>query len=316
MAITAMEHGVHALVEVPLGLTLNELWNVVDTAERTQCHCMMLENCNYGRDELMTLNMVRQGLLGDLQRGEAAYIHDLRERQFQSPSDWRMAHFMARNGNLYPTHGLGPVAQYMNIARSDDIFERIVSYSSPALGRAAYAAKNLPVHHKWNRQAYMCGDINTSLIHTRLGRTITLQWDETTPRPYDRKNLVQGTKGMIAGFPTRVMGAGLNDGRSWIAGEKALAPWRKQYDHPLWRRLGSTAEKVDSRGGMNFLLFSRIVECMRRGEPLDQNVYEGALWSAVTPLSEKSASEGGAPQLFPDFTRGKWKETAPLTVVE
>ena len=316
MAVTAMEHGVHALVEVPLGLTLDELWQVVDTAERTQKHCMMLENCCYGRDELMFLNMVRQGLIGDLLHGEAAYIHDLRDRQLTAGSDWHFAHLAARNGNLYPTHGLGPLAQYMNLARTDDTFDRIVSFSSPALGRAAHAERNLPPDHPWNETDIKCGDINTSIIKTRLGRTILVQWDETSPRPYDRRNLIQGTEGTLAGFPTRIAGAGLNDGSEWVYGDDALAPLRERYEHPLWRRLGEAAEATDSRGGMNYLLLARIVECLRAGEPLDQNVYEGAFWSAVAPLSEKSVNEGGMPQLFPDFTRGDWRRTAPLGVVE
>lgn len=316
MAVAAMEQGAHALVEVPLGLTLAELWQVVDTAERTQRHCMMLENCCYGRDELMFLNMVRQGCIGELLHGEAAYIHDLRERQVNAGSDWRLAHFAARNGNLYPTHGLGPLAQYMNLARTEDNFDRIVSFSSPALGRAAYAEKNLPPEHHWNETDFSCGDISTSIIKTKRGRTILVQWDETSPRPYDRRNLIQGTEGTLAGFPTRVAGAGQNDGSAWVVGEEAMEPLRRRYDHPLWHRLGEKAEQTDSRGGMNYLLFARIVDCLHRGDPLDQNVYEGAFWSAVAPLSEKSVSEGGTPQLFPDFTRGDWKTTPPLKIVE
>ena len=316
MAIQAMEHGAHALVEVPLGNTLQELWRVVDTAERTQKHCMMLENCNYGRDELMFLNMVRQGIIGNLLHGEAAYIHDLRERQMLSGSAWRMAHFSERNGNLYPTHGLGPLAQYMSIGRTEDTFDRIVSYSSPALGRAAFAEEKLYEDHEWNRADYNCGDINTSIIKTRLGRTILVQWDETSPRPYDRRNLIQGTHGTLAGFPTRAAGCGINDGSAWLASEAEVAELRLKYEHPLWKRLGAEALRHDPRGGMNYLLFARIIECLHHGLPLDQNVYEGALWSAVAPLTEKSVSEGGAPQLFPDFTRGAWSTTAPLGIVE
>ncbi|MDO4953814.1 MAG: Gfo/Idh/MocA family oxidoreductase [Akkermansia sp.] len=316
MAVAAMEHGAHALVEVPLGLTLQELWQVVDTAERTQRHCMMMENCCYGRDELMFLNMVRQGFIGDLLHGEAAYIHDLRERQLNAETDWHLAHLATRNGNLYPTHGLGPLAQYMNLARTDDTFDRIVSLSSPALGRAAYAEKNLPPDHPWNQVEFKCGDINTSIIKTRLGRTILVQWDETSPRPYNRRNLIQGTEGTLAGFPTRIAGAGLNDGSEWVVGDDALEPLRERFEHPLWRRLGEAAAEADSRGGMNYILLARIVECLHRGEPLDQNVYEGALWSAVAPLSEKSVREGGLPQGFPDFTRGDWQSTPPLGIVE
>lgn len=313
MAIAAMEHGAHALVEVPLGTTIAELWRVVDTAERTQKHCMMLENCCYGRDELMFLHMVRRGLLGELLHAEAAYIHDLKH-QMQTEGDWRTAHFAARNGNLYPTHGLGPVSQYMSIARGEDMFDRLVSFSSPAVGRAAFAEENFDADHKLNHTNYRCGDINTTLIKTRKGRTIVVQWDETSPRPYNRKNLIQGSAGTLAGFPTRVAGAGVNDGSEWSLDAESLYA---QYEHPLRKRLGTVAEQLDNRrDGMNYIVLARVIECLHKGEPLDQNVYEGAFWSAVSPLSEKSVHEGGTPQLFPDFTRGDWKHTAPLGIVE
>lgn len=313
MAVTAMEHGAHALVEVPLGTTLEELWRVVDAAERTQRHCMMLENCCYGREELMFLHMVRRGLPGELLHAEAAYIHDLKH-QIQDEAAWRAAHFISRNGNLYPTHGLGPVAQYMNIARGEDTFARLVSFSSPAVGRAAYAEENLDNDHPLNGADFHCGDINTTLIKTRKGRTIMVQWDETSPRPYSRKNLIQGSLGTLAGFPTRVAGCGFNDGSEWHLDADALYA---EYEHPLRKRLGAVAEQTDSRrDGMNYIMLARIIECLHRGEPLDQNVYEGALWSAVSPLSEKSVHEGGSPQPFPDFTRGGWKHTAPLGIVE
>ncbi len=139
MAIDAMEHGAHAFVEVPMAITLRDMWRVVDTSERTQKHCMMMENVNYGRDELMFLNMVRQGVIGELLHGEASYIHELRfqMKEERETGSWRTYHYAGRNGNLYPTHGLGPVAQYMNLARTEDTFGRIVSFGSPALGHAA-----------------------------------------------------------------------------------------------------------------------------------------------------------------------------------
>lgn len=339
MAIASMEHGAHAFVEVPLAMTIEDLWKVVDTSEKTKKHCMMLENVNYGRDELMFLNMVRQGLIGELLHGEASYIHELR-MQMKSVDrgcgSWRTYHYAGRNGNLYPTHGLGPVAQYMNIARTDDMFDRIVSFSSPALGRAAYAKKNFPADHKWNQLKFHCGDISNSLIKTKAGRTILVQWDETSPRPYDRKNLIQGTEGTLAGFPTRIAGEKISpkapeagEGQpggaeisheggyhEWYEGKEAEADMHAKYDHPLYKRLGPLAEKNGGHGGMDYIMLYRVIECLRQGEPLDQNVYEGALWSAVGPLSEKSVHEGGMPQEFPDFTRGDWKTTAPLPIVK
>ena len=198
MAIEAMQQGAHAFVEVPLGLTNAELWNIVDTSEKTGKHCMMMENVNYGRTELLYLNLCRKGMIGDLLHGEAAYIHELRfqmEEQVRGTGSWRTPHYAHRNGNLYPTHGLGPVAQYMNLGRGDDNFGTLVSYSSPAMGRALYAEKNYAADHKWNQLDYRGGDINTSIIKTTMGRTVMVQWDETSPRPYDRLNLIQGTKG-------------------------------------------------------------------------------------------------------------------------
>ncbi len=340
MAIAAMEHGAHAFVEVPMATTIEDLWKVVDASERTQKHCMMLENVNYGRDELMFLNMVRQGLIGDLLHGEAAYIHPLKE-QMESVErgcgSWRTYHYAARMGNLYPTHGLGPVAQYMNIARTDDTFDRIVSFSSPALGRPDYAKKNFPADHKWNQLEYNCGDISTSIIKTKAGRTIMVQWDETSPRPYDRKNLIQGTEGTLAGFPTRIAGTKVSpkpkteaqpgqpggaeiaeaEGfHKWYEGDAAEDDMHAKWDHPLYTRLAELAKEHGGHGGMDYIMLYRVIECLHNGEPLDQNVYEGALWSAVSPLSEKSVYEGGAPQIFPDFTRGDWKHTAPLQIVK
>ncbi|MFD1613991.1 Gfo/Idh/MocA family protein [Gelatiniphilus marinus] len=323
MAIESMKKGAHAFVEVPMALTLEEMWDIVFTSEQTQKHCMMLENVNYGRDELLYLNMCRQGVIGDILHGEASYIHELRfqmEEQERGTGSWRTPHYAKRNGNLYPTHGLGPVAQYMNLARGEDNFNSLVSFSTPALGRKAYAKKNYAEDHKWNKLDYKGGDMNTSIIKTTLGRTIMVQWDETSPRPYSRHNLVQGTKGTLAGFPTRVALEGgvegvTKDHHRWAQGEQLEKIYEK-YEHPLYKRVGALARKMGGHGGMDFMMLFRIVECLRNGEPLDQNVYEGCHWSAVTPLSERSVEQGGAPQAFPDFTRGKWKTTEPLAILK
>ncbi|MDE3743811.1 Gfo/Idh/MocA family protein [Maribacter polysaccharolyticus] len=321
MAIEAMKQGAHVFVEVPIAVTLDEMWEIVNTSEQTQRHCMMMENVNYSRDELMFLNMCRQGVIGDLLHGEASYIHELRfqmEEQERGTGSWRTHHYAKRNGNLYPTHGLGPVAQYMNLARKEDTFESLVSYSTQALGRKLYAEKNYPTDHKWNKLDYQGGDLNTSIIKTSVGRTIMVQWDETSPRPYSRLNLIQGTKGILAGFPTRIALEGGVSGatenhHSWAQGEQLAAIYEK-YDHPLYKRLNQ-ATKNTGHGGMDGMMMYRIVECLQQGLPLDQNVYEGCFWSAVSPLSERSVAHGGAPQQFPDFTRGKWKDTNPLDII-
>jgi len=322
MAIRAMEHGAHAFVEVPLAVTLDELWHIIDTSEHTGRHCMMMENVNYGREELLYLNMCRQGVIGELLHGEAAYIHELRwqmEEVERGTGSWRTPHYAKRNGNLYPTHGLGPVAQYMNLARGEDNFGRMASFSTPAVGRNSYAQANYPDDHKWNALDFTGGDMNTSIIKTVLGRTIMVQWDETSPRPYSRHNLVQGSKGVLAGFPGRAAFEGglegvTKDHHSWVEGEQMDRLYEK-FEHPLYTRLGALAKQMGGHGGMDFMMLYRIVECLREGMALDQNLYEACYWSSVAPLSEASVLAEGNPQPFPDFTRGGWKSTEPLMVV-
>ena len=321
MAIESMKKGAHAFVEVPIAVTLKEMWDIVDASEETHKHCMMMENVNYSRDELMFLNMVRKGVIGEVLHGEAAYIHELRfqmEQEDRGTGSWRTPHYAHRNGNLYPTHGLGPVAQYMNLGRGEDNFKKLVSFSTPARGRKLYAEKNYKEDHKWNDLEYKGGDLNTSLIKTHLGRTILVQWDETSPRPYSRLNVIQGTKGTLAGFPTRVALEGGVEGvtknhHSWAQGEDLEVLYQK-YDHPLYTRLNEKT-KDTGHGGMDGIMMYRIVECLQKGLPLDQNVYEGCFWSAVGPLSEASVKLDGAPQDFPDFTRGKWNRTEPLGII-
>jgi predicted dehydrogenase len=322
MAIETMKKGAHAFVEVPIALTTEEMWEIVDTSETTKKHCMMMENVNYSRVELMYLNMCRLGVIGEPLHAEAAYIHELRfqmEEQERGTGSWRTEHYAKRNGNLYPTHGLGPVAQYMNLGRTEDNFKSLVSFSTPSRGRKLYAEKNYPADHKWNQLDFKGGDLNTSIIKTNIGRTVMVQWDETSPRPYTRHNLIQGTKGVLAGFPTRVAIEGGVEGltknhHEWVEGDQLDALYEK-YDHPLYKRLNNTA-KGSGHGGMDGIMMYRIVECLQKGIPLDQNVYEGCFWSAVSPLSERSVAQGGMPQDFPDFTRGNWKKTNPLAIIE
>lgn len=322
MAIEAMQKGAHVFIEVPIALTLEEMWQLVDVSEASQKHCMMMENVNYSRNELMFLNMCRQGIVGDLLHAEAAYIHELRwqmDDEERGTGFWRTNHYAHRNGNLYPTHGLGPVAQYMNLARKDDMFKSIVSFSTPSFGRQSYAEKNYPSDHKWNALDFKGGDLNTSIIKTNVGRTIMVQWDETSPRPYTRHNLIQGSKGTLAGFPTRVALEGgveglTTDHHSWVQGDQLEVLYQK-FDHPLFTRLNA-ATKDSGHGGMDGIMMYRIVECLQKGLPLDQNVYEGCLWSSVAPLSEASVAAGGSPQKFPDFTRGNWETTEPLEIIK
>ena len=319
IAIDSMLHGAHVFVEVPIAVTTDQMWQIVDTSEKTQRHCMMMENVNYGRQELAFLNMCRQSVIGQLLHGEAAYIHGLLGQMNQvkrGTGSWRTVQYAKRNGNLYPTHGLGPVAQYMNLAREEDNFGSIVSFSSPALGRNIHAKAKFPADHKWNKMDFVCGDINTSIIKTVLGRTIMVQWDETSHRPYSRHNLIQGTKGTLAGFPDAMSVKGIGKGHNWIT-DNAFDKQLSRFEHPLLKRLTPVAEKLglSGHGGMDGIMRLRIIECLQKGLPLDQNVYEGCLWSVVAPLSEQSVANGGMPVKFPDFTRGDWKTTPPLAVV-
>ena len=312
MAVEAMQAGKHAFVEVPAALTLDEAWQLVETSEATRMHCMMMENVCYGREELMALNMVRQGVLGELLHGEAAYIHELRWQMKdieEGTGSWRTAWHAKRNANLYPTHGLGPIAQYMNINRGDR-FDYLTSMSSPALGRQLYAEREFPATHERNQARYICGDMNTSLIKTIRGRTIMVQHDTTTPRPYTRHNLIQGTNGVFAQYPNRIALESEGNFHEW---QHDMTTYKQRYDHALWQKLEADATASIGHGGMDFVMLWRLAWCLRNGLPLDQNVYDAAAWSAVTPLSEASNADRGNSKDFPDFTRGAWQTGTPVT---
>ena len=319
MAVAAMRAGKHAFIEVPAAVTLDECWQLVDTAEETQRHCMMMENCCYGREELMLLRMCREGVFGELLHGEASYLHDLRAQTKEvehGTGSWRIREHELRNGNIYPTHGLGPVSQYLNINRGDR-FARLVSFSSPGLGLPDYVEKNFPAGHPRRTAKYVCGDMNTSLIKTARGRTIVVQHDTMNPRPYSRTNLIQGTRGLFAGYPSRIFVEGRSKTEAW---ETNLEKWFGEFEHPLWKKVSDIAAKLpkngtSGHGGMDFVMRWRIVQCLREGLPLDQDVYDAAAWSSISALSEQSVAQDGAPQVVPDFTRGAWQTTAPLGIV-
>jgi len=313
MALDTMRAEKHAFVEVPAALNIDECWKLVETSEKMRRHCMMMENVCYGRDELMTLNMVRQGVLGELIHGEAAYIHELRWQMKdieEGTGSWRTGWHERRNANLYPTHGLGPIAQFMEINRGDR-FDYLSSMSSPALGRQLYAKREFPPEHARNLATYICGDMNTSLIRTVRGRTIMVQHDTTTPRPYTRHNLVQGTGGVFARYPNRIAVESEGNFHEW---QHDMSAWYERFDHPLWTHTEQEALAAGGHGGMDYVMLWRIAFCLRNGVALDQNVYDAAAWSAVTPLSESSHADRGNSRDFPDFTKGAWRETQPLDV--
>ena len=302
MAVCAMKHGKHAAVEVPAAMTLAECWELVDTAEQTQRHCLMLENCCYGETELLVLSLVRQGVLGELTHGEAGYLHEFAglPPKTPKPDDWRWRFMAKLNGNLYPTHGLGPVAQYMGIHRGDK-FESLVSMSSLERGISRRCAA-LPADDPRRQEKYACGDINTSLIKTALGRTIMVQYSTVQPRPYSRINMICGTGGIFCDYPPRLHLAG--QAGEW---ETDLTTYHDQYGHPLWKTLRERAAKPGGHGGMDYVMNWRFIQCLREGLALDMSVYDAAAWSSLVPLSIASVAQGSQPVAVPDFTRGEWR---------
>jgi hypothetical protein len=306
MALDAMKNGKHAASEVPACTTLQECWDIVDTSEATRKHCVILENCCYGDTEMMVLGMVRDGVFGEVTHGEAAYLHDLRKILTANEGEglWRRFPHMKRNGNPYPTHGLGPVAHYMDIHRGDR-FDYMVSVSSAEASLSAYVKANFPDGDPKRAEKYICGDMNTSIIKTQKGRTILLQHDVVNPRPYSRLNSISGTKGIFADYPARIFidGAKQSDG-SMKEDWETIDAFRDKYEHPLWKKTGELARKMGGHGGMDYVMNYRLMDCLKKGFVPDINVYDAAAWSAPTPLSEASVAQNGAPQKFPDFTRG------------
>jgi hypothetical protein len=304
MALAAMKQGKHVAVEVPAARTIAECWDLVNTSESTRRHSIQLENCCYGYNELLVLNMVRAGLFGDLTHGAAAYNHDLRSILFSNEGEglWRRFENVGRNGNLYPTHGLGPVAHYMDINRGDR-FEYLVSMSSPALSLSAYRKEQLRPDDPRQKEVYRCGDLNSSLIKTAKGRVIALEHNVSTPQPYDRINLIAGTKGIFRDYPPRIF---LDGSAKEAFGP--IDPYKERFEHPYWKQVGELARELGGHGGMDFVMAYRLIQCIREGAAPDIDVYDAAAWSAPGPLSEASVAKGSAPMPFPDFTRGRWQK--------
>lgn len=289
MALCAMQAGRHVAVEVPLATTLEDCWKLVDASEQTRRHCILLENCCYGYNELLVLNLVRDGRLGELTHGAGGYLHYLGPQIAANPERfWMRAEYATRNGNLYPTHGVGPLARYMDIHRGDR-FESLVSVSSKA-----------------SERLLRCGDQSTTLIRTANGRLITLEHNVATPQPYDRVNLIAGTRGVFRDFPPRLYLAGETPGETW----EALDRFKPKYEHRLWTLQGKSGGDSNGHDDMDFVMCYRLIECLREGLAPDIDVYDGAAWSAIGPLSEQSVAGQGTRVNFPDFTRGGWKQAS------
>ncbi|MBL0337358.1 MAG: Gfo/Idh/MocA family oxidoreductase [Chitinophagaceae bacterium] len=313
IAVYAMKHGKHAATEVPAAKTLDECWELVETSEKTKKHCMMLENCCYDFFELLTLNMVRNGMFGEVLHVEGAYIHDLSKDWLFNKNAyadmWRLKENATRNGNLYPTHGLGPVAQCLNINRGDRM-DHMVSMSTDdfSLGKMADdLTVNDAFFAAFTGKTYR-GNMNTSLIRTMLGKTMMIQHDVSSPRPYSRIHVVSGTKGSAGKWPSPER---ISFGHSWIKKE-ALEDLYKKYSPPIVNHIGAIAKDVGGHGGMDFIMDWRLIDCLRNGLALDQDVYDAAAWSSIGPLSERSVAKKSRTVDIPDFTRGSWSSNKPV----
>jgi len=311
--LAAMRSGKHAATEIPLGVNLEQVWELVETAEKTRRHCVMMENCCYDRPEMMILNMLRQGLFGELLHAECGYLHDLRRHKLTDfyYDRWRVKHSIARNGDLYPTHGIGPVAQWMDVNRGNQ-FDYLVSMASKSRGLNVWAAEHIGANSPEAKQTYALGDVVTTLIRTRNGQTIQITHDTDSPRPYSRNILLQGTKGLVRKYPEAKI---YIEGRSPHDRWEELQAYRQQYDHPLWKGLDERATG-GGHGGMDYIEDFRLVQCLRQGAPMDMDIYDGAAWTAVIMLSEQSIAERSRSVEFPDFTRGAWRTRPPLGIID
>jgi hypothetical protein len=325
MIIGSLEAGLKYVgTEVMLGITLQDHWDVVKAAERHGAHVMMLENVCYRRDVMAVLNMVRQGMFGEVVHLQGGYQHDLREVKFNdgvkaygggcemgdkawTEARWRTHHSMYRNGDLYPTHGIGPIAHYININRGNR-FVSLCSFSSKGRGLHEHIVKKCGKDHPNAKVNFKLGDVVTTSINCTNGETILLQHDTNLPRPYSLGFRVQGTEGLWMDVNKSIYienksakGHQWDDAKSWL----------EKYDHPLWARWSKEAEG-SGHGGMDFYVLHSFIESVKRKLPTPMDVYDAAAWSAITPLSEQSIEKGNETVEFPDFTNGKWMYRKPV----
>ena len=318
MAVYAMEHGKHVAIEVPAATSVAECWQLVDTSERTRKHCMMLENCIYDHFELTALNMAQHGLFGEIIHGEGAYIHSLEEFWHGYHNNWRLKFNQTHRGDVYATHGLGPICQAMNIHRGDRMTHLVSMDTDSWIGKDL-AKKSL------GSDKFANGDHTSTLIRTHKGKTIELQHNVYTPRPYNRLYQLTGTKGFANKYPVEGILLQFDESNSNIVPDhenlsahkflpqdvfKALM---EKYRHPIQTELMEKAKKVGGHGGMDFIMDSRLIYCLRNGLPLDQDVYDAAEWSCIGELTAASIEHNSMPVAVPDFTRGEWNKLNGLT---
>ena len=325
MSVAAMKAGKYAGVEVSAATTLSESWDLVNTYEETGVPTMILENVCYRRDVMAVLNMVRQDIFGELTHMRCGYRHDLRGVKFnpgvtfgkeaKGEARWRTQHSLKQNADLYPTHGVGPVATWLNINRGNR-FLYLTSHATKSRGLHRYIVNN-PAggpEHPNAKLKWRLGDIVTSLITTYGGETILVTHDTNSPKPYSLDFSIQGTDGLADFDQNRQRIYIENKSPKHDQWEKIEA-WFEKYDHPLWKKYGEYAAG-SGHGGMDFFVDHAFVETVKRkvNPPLD--VYDAAAWSSITPLSERSLAEGSAPQYFPDFTRGRWINRKPVFALD
>ncbi len=306
VALATMRASKYAAVEVPAAITLDECWQLVKTSEQTRMPCMMLENVNYFRNVMLIQNMIEQGLFGEVVHCQGGYHHDTRFLAFLENGElaWRAEHAARLNGNLYPTHPIGPIARWMKINRGDR-FTRLVSMSTVSRGLNDYAANKFGSTHKLAQMRYAQGDVNTTLIKTAKGYTVVLGYEMQTPRPYDLAFRAQGTKASYSGTLDKIYLESDDPKRTekW----SDLQPYYDKYEHPMWKQTASTAGRYGHGGGDYFVL-REFVDAVRRRVPTPIDVYDSATWSAIFPLTIQSVAAGSSTIDFPDFTQGKWSK--------
>ena len=327
MAVDAMKAGKYTGVEVSAANTMEECWDLVNTHEETGSHVMILENVNYRRDILAVLNMVRQEVFGELIHFRCGYQHDLRFVKLNdgvtpygkgvefgekgiSESKWRTQHSLLRNGDVYPTHGVGPMATMCNINRGNR-FVSMTSHATKAVGLNKYIVENGGKDHPNAKLKWKQGDVITSTIDTANGETIIVTHDCNSPRPYSLGFRVQGSQGLWEVDGSRIYIEGKSEPHRW---DDAKA-WLDKYDHPLWKKYGEYATG-SGHGGMDFFVLNAFVESAKQNVAPPLDAYDAAAWSAITPLSEASIANNGEPQDFPDFTRGLWVSRTPYNWIK
>ena len=313
IAVYAMEHGKHVAIEVPAATSIAECWQLVDTSERTRRHCMMLENCVYDFFELTSLNMAQQGLFGEILHAEGAYIHNLSDYWNDYYGNWRLDFNQKHRGDVYATHGFGPVCQALNIHRGNRL-NYLVCMDTKSVNGLEWAKK------KMGSTEFANGDHTNTLIKTELGQTIELQHNVYTPRPYNRLYQLTGTKGFankypITGFtfmpgqvPDEVLPEGATINPHGFVSDEVKEAVLAAYKHPIHQEIEEKAKTVGGHGGMDFVMDYRLIYCLHNGLPLDQDVYDAAEWSCIGELSATSAKHNSMPVAVPDFTRGDWNK--------